>query len=77
MSEDPDDRPRDITFRISVEDVPKVIAWQENHPCRLRNSKRKGAIGGMFTFIFTNTSIGQIQELECACGKSFLISDDL
>lgn len=66
----------EIVFTISARDAEKVRKWQEEHPCKIRG-KYHGAIGGCFTFYFTNTSIGQIQMLRCACGSDLMISDDL
>lgn len=67
---------KEIIFTIPARDAAKVRKWQEEHPCKIRGTYQ-GAIGGVFTFIFTDTSIGQIQTVKCGCGKKLLISDDL
>ncbi len=65
-----------MVFHIEESYVPGVRKWQKEHPCKTRGQYH-GAIGGVFTFSFTNTSIGQVQKLKCGCGQSLLISDDL
>lgn len=63
-------------FLIEEPDAQKVRKWQNEHPCKIRG-QYQGAIGGAFTFTFTDTSIGQIQIVKCGCGSKLMISDDL
>jgi predicted SAM-dependent methyltransferase len=67
----------DLTFVIYEKDVDLGRKWLAEHPCKHRNLKYKGAIGGGVTWSFTNTSIGQIQTINCSCGESKMVNDDL
>lgn len=65
-----------LVFTIDDEHVKPIHEWIETHECSIRG-KYQGAIGGGVTFTFTNTSIGQIQNVDCACGKSYYIDNHL
>lgn len=65
-----------IVFTIDEEHVKPIHQWIETHECKIRG-KYQGAIGGGITFTFTNTSIGQIQNVECACGENYYIDNHL
>ena len=63
---------------FTIEDQEAVLAqeWITKHKCSIRG-KYQGAIGGGITFCFTNTSIGQIQVVKCACGAKHYIDNHL
>lgn len=65
-----------IEFSIEHDKLERVHKWVAEHPCKLRG-KYQGAIGGAITYSFTDTTIGQIQTVKCACGGEHFISDDL
>lgn len=66
----------DRVFTIPAEKIPKVDQWLRTHPCSLRGKPEKTAIGGRITYTFTDTSIGQMQHVNCACGQSFWVEYD-
>lgn len=66
----------DYQFLISKAHMAHADHWIRTHPCRLRKSKRTTAIGGKISFRFTDTSIGQLQVVLCACGKEELLNGD-
>lgn len=63
-------------FTISAVHAVKADEWIKKHPCKIRRSKRTTAIGGKITYKFTDTSIGQLQVVKCACGKEELLNGD-
>jgi hypothetical protein len=65
-----------IVFTIDDEHVKPIYEWIDTHECAIRG-KYQGAIGGGTTFSFTNTSIGQVQTVKCACGKDYYIDNHL
>lgn len=65
-----------LEFAVEADKVERALDWIRTHPCKLRG-KYAGAIGGGITYSFTNTTIGQIQVVKCACGGEHLITDDL
>ena len=67
----------DLIFKIDAKDVEVGRRWLAEHACKHRNLKYKGAIGGGVTWTFTNTTIGQIQAVQCSCGESKMVNDDL
>lgn len=59
-------------FNISKEELDKINKWKEKHVEEKHDgSYYVGAIGGMFTYTFTLTSIGDIGEVVCSCGEKF------
>ena len=61
-----------ITFAITTEENEKIQKWIDAHINEKHNgSYYAGAIGGMFTYKFTPTSIGEIGEIVCSCGEKF------
>jgi hypothetical protein len=62
-------------FRLSPEAEAKAGAFITKHN-ELHRGKYQGAIGGALTFTFTDTSIGQIQNVECYCGDKECINAD-
>jgi hypothetical protein len=68
---------RERSFVISAEHAARADEWIKTHGCKLRRSKRTTAIGGKITYKFTDTSIGQIQTVLCACGKDECLNWDV
>jgi hypothetical protein len=67
---------QDRTFTIPAEKVPGIDDWLKTHPCSLRGVPEKTAIGGRITYSFTATSIGEMQNVHCACGASYAVPYD-
>lgn len=67
-------KPGEIVFVIEAKHAEEARHWIKGHPCRLRGKPEKTTIGGRISFTFCNTSIGQIQNVECACGKSVCLN---
>lgn len=65
-----------MKFEIEPDEAKKVLAWLDDHPCKIRG-KYSGAIGGGTTYRFTDTSIGQIQVVSCACGDEYMVDTHL
>jgi hypothetical protein len=65
-----------MEFSIEEDEVENVRKWIDIHPCKIRG-KYGGAIGGGTTFCFTNTTIGQIQTVKCACGEKYVVDTKL
>jgi hypothetical protein len=62
-------RSKDLVFRVRREHAREAGAWIRKHPCKER--KKDGApIGGKISYVFTETSIGVIQNVQCVCGKA-------
>jgi len=40
-----------------------------------KTSRYSGAIGGAYTYEFTNTSLGQVIQVRCSCGEKIDVSD--
>lgn len=68
----------EMIFRIDFEDYKKLKEFLEKHEtkCKMRNVYQ-GAIGVSGTYIFTNTSIGQLKTYQCVCGEEFLMSNNI
>lgn len=66
----------ELTFRIEERHAEIAQKWIDEHPCKLRKSKKTGAIGGKTSYSFTNTTIGQLQVVQCACGEDQLVNGD-
>ena len=61
-----------FNFNISKEKLAKINEWKEKHVEEKHDgSYYAGTIGGMFTYTFTLTSIGDIGEVVCSCGEKF------
>jgi hypothetical protein len=67
---------KDRVFTIPADKAKGVDRWLKTHPCSLRGKPEKTAIGGRITYSFTDTSIGQMQHVKCACGQSFWVEYD-
>lgn len=64
-----------MKFEVSDNAVARANLFIIKHK-ELHAGKYGGAIGGMITFSFTSTSIGEIQNVECYCGMSECINAD-
>ena len=65
-------KPEGFNFNISKEELAKINEWKEKHVEEKHNgSYYAGAIGGMFTYQFIPTSIGDIGEIKCSCGEKY------
>ena len=61
-----------FNFNITKEELAKINEWKEKHVEEKHDgSYYAGAIGGMFTYQFIPTSIGDIGEVICSCGEKF------
>lgn len=61
-----------FNFNISKEELVKINKWKEKHVEEKHDgSYYAGAIGGMFTYQFIPTSIGDIGEIKCSCGEKY------
>lgn len=65
------------TFTVNKRQQKQIRTWV--HPCPFTptedNPYPGGAIGGVLTYTFTNTSLGQVLKVLCACGQSLDVSD--
>ncbi len=66
---------KNMTFIIEEEYAIKALKWIDEHQCKIRG-KYQGAIGGAVSYHFTDTSIGEFQSVNCACGESLLLNGD-
>lgn len=63
-----------IEFVVDVGQLKQLSAWITEHlkTCPFTPTEDNpfpgGAIGGVVTYSFTNTSIGQVCKAKCACG---------
>jgi hypothetical protein len=68
-----------VTFTLDDHDIADIKKWDQSHKCKFRNQngtwKYGGAIGGRLTYYFTPTSIGDVCEVKCACGKKHYIDN--
>ena len=61
-----------MSFVITQEENEEIHKWMDAHVKEKHNgSYYAGAIGGMFTYKFIPTSIGEIGEVICSCGETF------
>ena len=62
-----------LNFVVCDKDTEKSKEWQEEHKkvCHVD----VGAIGGRFTWSFTQTGLGCITVLKCACGEKLNLTD--
>lgn len=66
----------EMTFTIDKRHAENARKWINQHPCKTRKSKKIGVIGGKTSYVFTNTSIGQLQIVRCGCRKEKLLNGD-
>ena len=65
--------PKHHYFEMDEEMLAEAKTWLDKHKetCRVHKPEAyHGAIGGVITYSFTSTSIGQICTIKCACGES-------
>jgi hypothetical protein len=67
-------------FYISKDQLEKAHTWQDAHDKEKhlppgKTVRHSGAIGGAYTWSFTNTSIGTVVKLKCSCGELIDLSD--
>lgn len=65
---------KEMIFTLEAKQIEDAHKWVDEHSCKLRDKKRLGAIGGKTSYVFTNTSIGQIANVECACGEAHCLT---
>lgn len=75
-----DGNTRKVAFTLSEKELADTLNFQKNHKCGLKDDpksggKKIGAIGGRFSYCFTQTSIGVTVEAMCACGDSKNVTD--
>ena len=61
-----------IMFGLTPRQLLKANKFVSAHSCDLPYA---GAVGGKITYSFTNTSLGQIILISCACGADVDLSD--
>jgi len=70
-----------IRFAVDVGQCRQLGEWLDEHikVCPFTPTEENpfpgGAIGGVMTYSFTNTSIGQICKATCACGGEVDLTD--
>jgi len=72
------DEVKEEVFTIPAEDMKKFQVWHEKHLLDKHRGKipYTGAIGGMYSYIFTPTSIGTFSSVECAlCKESCILTN--
>lgn len=70
--------PMAIEFKLTPEESNRAQNWIQKHSCGIRKKPiPQGAIGGRISFTFTNTTIGTIIVVKCACGNELLVNEDL
>jgi hypothetical protein len=63
--------PESVSFSLSPEEAQRATDWADEHlaSCKFGKPENQGAIGGVLSYVFTDTSMGQIATLKCACGE--------
>lgn len=61
-----------ITFSLTELQVEKITKFVTEHECIITN---EGSIGGKYTYSFTPTTLGTVDKITCACGKSCDVSN--
>ena len=61
-----------FSFSLTPEQSDRIREWMSGHDCTIENA---GAIGGKFTFCFTQTSIGIGEAVKCACGQEIDVTE--
>lgn len=61
-----------MSFVVTRKEAEQIQEWKDQHiQTDHAGESYSGAIGGRYTYLFTPTSIGEIGEVKCSCGKSF------
>lgn len=55
-------------FTLDPEAYDKMLVFKNEHNIK-HKAEGSGAIGGRYTYEFTQTSIGTVQAVSCACGE--------
>ena len=67
------------SFRISLKEARDATRWLKNHAstCEKLNLfiEKETVSGGLISYIFTPTSIGNGVAVRCACGKECDVTD--
>lgn len=70
---------RNCEFKLNDNEYDKIYEWYHSHECTLTERhgmpKYVGPIGGSISVTFTPTSIGDVIEVECACGAKFTVRE--
>ncbi len=66
-----------LCYQLGKEELAKLEVWLEDHnkTCSLAKVENQGAIGGRLTYYFTETGLGVVVKVLCACGASCDLSD--
>ena len=67
-----------LKFELGEKDTAEALDFMKEHNevCPNRG-KYQGAIGVSYTFSFTDTSIGCMPKVECHCGESKHLFNDI
>ncbi len=60
-----------MNFSLDKEQTEMFIKWKDHDDCL----ESFGACGGRFTFSFTQTSLGCVCKVKCACGQELDMTD--
>jgi hypothetical protein len=71
-----------ISFYINEDQAVKLLEWEIDHnkECSFYDdgtspAPKSGAIGGRFSYTFTQTSLGLITTVTCLCGEKIDLTD--
>ena len=62
-------------FGITEEEAKAIRDWEFIHSKAVHDGSYGGAIGGLYEYVFTPTSIGVIGVVRCHCGAEFCFED--
>ena len=63
-----------MEFIVPDEETKKAARWQKQHK-KVCSVTEVGAIGGKYTWSFTQTGLGCITTLKCTCGEELNLTD--
>ena len=65
-------------LNLSKTQEEKYKEWVISHECKFRKDgiRYVGAVGGADTFRIIGTGLGEIVEVECACGEKLDLTED-
>ena len=77
MKEELDEAKADLNrgFGITEEEANAIHDWTLAHSKTVHDGSYGGAIGGLYEYVFTPTSIGVIGVVRCHCGAEFCFED--
>lgn len=61
-------------FELTPQQQETATQWIRTHDCP-RRREYAGAIGGVSSYCFTPTSIGEIAVVKCWCGQELNLTD--